>query len=528
MSFSETPGSNTGDQPKPKSANPPVPLQEMQKQGKKIASMEAAHTAALQDEQSNAAATLDAELAGLDAREVAKKREKELCQWIECTPEMANFRPVETVAKACQEAESECREILDPEYDITQDIDEAVSVASEAVLEVSDEAKGGKNENNIAEKTERNADTENVAKDPEPQALKTVRDTTKKHRTETKENESETIDIQSKYQELRQNHSQIETLQLLLQDQALSENHRERLQNILNTISQLQSVVPQAEQAAFSQILESSNLHLGSASMAAVFVEVWHSAEASNDLSEETKEKIREKLRIPSSRPRNGDELLKQIGDREKAADAEDGAVPFDEDHPIKLDENIDVYPDGGGYLVEADTGSFTLRIRFPKHMTPHHLTDEVNNAMVCYGFSSAGFTDIPAMAFGEGHIEIRGGVMEVNKPGDRAVGEKLAGAMLGEWNGYAKGEFLTPADLTLMRWRLQALYKTGDAGMGDDNPSLARESLTELGIIKNGKIDFDALEKAGSFIRMSDTLPTFENVLAQMREEVSGGANRD
>ena len=77
MSFSETPGSNTGDQPKPKSANPPVPLQSMEKQGKKATSMEAAHTAMLQDEQSKAAVTLDAELAGLDASEIAQKKKRE-------------------------------------------------------------------------------------------------------------------------------------------------------------------------------------------------------------------------------------------------------------------------------------------------------------------------------------------------------------------------------------------------------------------------------------------------------------------
>ena len=433
---------------------------------------------------------------------------------------MANFRPVEIAAKACREAETECRELIDPEYDITEDVDEAVSVASEAVSEVSDEAQSDDNENNIAEKTERNSAADDVTDDSEIPTLKSRDENRKRTQSEKTEEETDAVNLQNKYQELRQNHSQTETLQLLLQDQELSEKHRERLQTILNTISELQSVVPAKEQKAFSDILESSNLHIASGSMAAVFVEVWHSAEASEQLSEKTKEKIREKLRVSSDRPRNGDELLKQINEREKAADSEDGAVPFDENHPIKLDETIDVYPDAGGYLVKAETGSFAIQIKFPKEMSPHLLTEEVNNALTAYAYSSMGFTDIPALAFGEGHIEIRGGVMEVNKPGDRAVGEKLAGAILGEWNGFAKGEFIAPADISLMRWRLQALYKTGDAGTGDDNPSLARESLTELEVIENGKINFEALEKAGRFIRMSDTLPTYENVLSHMREE--------
>ena len=392
MSFSEIPGSNTGDQPKPKSANPPVPLQDIEKQGKQFASMEAAHTAALQDEQSNAAATLDAELAGLDASEVAQEREKELCQWIECTPEMANFRPVETAAKACQEAESECRELIDPEYDITQDIDEAVSVASEAIAEVSDEVQGDENENNVAEKTERNTYVEEVAGDPEVPALltqsnnakaehdvvKQERDATGQERSavadvrmKTAEEEAETIDIQSKYQELRQNHSQTETLQLLLRDQEISDKHRERLQNILNTISQLQAVVPAGEQKAFDDVLERSNLNLAAASPVAIFAEFISHVDSSPELSNETKTKIHETLHHKHHIKTASDAekaILEQGRGVEKDENGNPKTLDYDKKHQLDMGGGIGLYRDGKSIIIDA--GSWVESVS-PEHL-PH------------------------------------------------------------------------------------------------------------------------------------------------------------
>lgn len=308
---------------------------------------------------------------------------------------------------------------------------------------------------------------------------------------------------------------------------SVRENLQARFENIATTIDEMLAVTDDPdEQAAIAQIVDTSSLDLSGENRRAVFANVVEQIDASEDISKETKAKIKAEV-IGVEGLDNATDTLNTLRDirtnNGQFRNAHGKVVEFNDKNGVKIGRQT-IFPDPknpNGYLITEIVGGRKLTFPFEANTDPGYFNELKTSAAVAGIFANRDLQAPTQYILGhdgaaaQGYQEIRLDEEQV----DRA--KRLYGAFMG-FGVELNTKFPSQSDLATFERRLQVTHPFGDLNTGD-NTGLGDKGWTQIGMFKDGKLDIERIEEVGAFIRKNyNSLPSFEQLVEKFGEDAA------
>lgn len=290
---------------------------------------------------------------------------------------------------------------------------------------------------------------------------------------------------QARFDELKAQHGgdTIAALRsLLASDQLQSSEIRDYLQNTIATAEALRTALPGKENVV-TQLLNASSLDLSAGGGAATFADFLTAVDASEELTEVDKSKLREVLHGPAE-IKTGSDIKAAFAEGRGIVTKPDGtteSIAYDEAHPVELAAGISVYPDGRLIRGTAKIAGRSFPFRASANISGSALTEQLN----CYAAlaikESAGLTGGTKQGF-----EATQGTKELDLSGELFETQAVRFGKLTCENlidGFdASSRLITEAQVRQMQWGFQWLMPQrdalGDGGYGDNNEATRTAAL--------------------------------------------------
>ena len=298
-----------------------------------------------------------------------------------------------------------------------------------------------------------------------------------------------------------------------------------RLEDIKVAVGEMIAITDDpAEQAAIAQIVDNSALNLSGENRRAVFADMVAQIDASEDISEATKTKIKAEVIGVEGLDNATDTLntLREIRANDgKFRDAHGKLVQFSEEYGVEIDRYT-IFPDpnnSNGYVAKLEVGGRTLRFPFAADTDPGYFNDLATSIAVASVFANRDLQAPTKHILGhdgfasQGYREIRLDEEQVQRA------KRLYGAFMG-FGVELETKFPSPSDLNTFERSLQNTHPDGDLNTGD-NTGRGDKGWTQIGMFKNGKLNLERVEEVGAFIRKNySSLPSFEQLVERFGED--------
>ncbi len=265
-----------------------------------------------------------------------------------------------------------------------------------------------------------------------------------------------------------------------------------RLQNFLNMVGQLQTVLP-VKSGIVTKYLNASKLNLGSTSVVAAFAPFIAQIDAAPDLTDEDKDTIRKALHHQPNNSRDAQSAILQ--GRGVETDPETGKVtklPYDKDHPLELEGGGVMYSDNGALVVATEDG-WTYRV--DGGILPGDLTRIVSFGKDQHKFKSAGIEDFMGFKFG------------LHKPEKHLKQfQDIKNQLLGGSRGL-EGTYASERDSHRYMHIVKFISHFGESPVKVNEGTMAK-SMKGLGLTPQGILEVDnaVLKEIGAFFQESPT----------------------
>jgi len=292
-----------------------------------------------------------------------------------------------------------------------------------------------------------------------------------------------------------------------------------QLNMIAQTLSRMTTLVDDPTEAeAFKSIVARSNIDLSGASAALAFSDVMAQVDASSEISEPTKTKLRiEGLGVirNSTDLIAASELARETG--QFVNPKTNRVEPFTEKNGMPLGDYT-VFPDPkhpNEFVAKAEVGGRTLSVPYSLDDDPAFLNRLIKAAMVGGFLAERDFQGAAREIFGKSNLAAQG-YAEIKLDEEQvARAEQLYGAFMG-LGTVLSSEFPTEGDLASFKWRLQATHIDGDAKT-NDNTGRGDESWKELGMLTNGHLNMTKVGEVGAYLNTKSTaLPKFDDLVTR------------
>jgi hypothetical protein len=294
----------------------------------------------------------------------------------------------------------------------------------------------------------------------------------------------------------------------------------QKMAQVQATLGQMRSVVtnPQ-ERQAFESILSSTSLNLGGSNNYQVFADVMMQVDASDAISEETKDRLKvEALGIPPiHRASELQGTLTQIRQNDGTFRNKHGKVgKLSADNGIPVGR-YKVHPDpndASEYVATAKVGGRTLTLPFGINDDPNLLDERMSTAMIAQVLANRDLQGANRYILGGDGLAAQG----VERIGLDEFQVKRAEQLYGAFMGFGtelKTGFPSQSNLQEFERRLQATHIDGDAKT-NDNTGRGDLSWKEIGMLDaSGEINMAKVEAVGSYINQAPvSLPAYQSLV--------------
>lgn len=306
------------------------------------------------------------------------------------------------------------------------------------------------------------------------------------------------------------------------------EKLRARLKDTQAAVTKILAVTDDPEeQAAIAQFIDKGSLNLSGENRHAVFADVMTEIEASEDISKETKAKIKaEVMGVPPLR--NATTTLNTLAairaNNGRFLNANGEVTTFDEHNGVALDRYT-IFPNPknpSGYIATIMVGGRELRLPFDQGADPGYLNSLVRAGGAAAIFANRDLQTPTQFILGydglaaQGYQEVRLDMVQVT------AANELYEAFMG-FGVAAQTDFPKPAELNTFERYLQATHPAEDFNTGD-NTGLGDKGWEQLGMIKDGKLNLERVREIGGYIRQNySSLPSFELLVSLFGNKTRG-----
>lgn len=308
--------------------------------------------------------------------------------------------------------------------------------------------------------------------------------------------------LQNDYDELRgQGFTKKAALQNLLETSDNPE-HKERLSNVLSSISVLENALP-GKSEAVARFIENSNLDLGAANSAAVFADVFANMEASDEFTAEEVATLRAAVtgEVKSTTGTDINNALNEGAGKDEAGNT----IPYTEDNPFEPRPNTKIYEEPGGErTVKINVGGDIIETRVSANILGNDMGKVINTMLVLEEAESMGLNNV---FFQKGFNQLGGGAPIRIDYDDINDAQLVMTSFIGGGTGF-NGDVMAENETARLKKNFQWLRKgevSGDGGAEDHDSAKAMADLQELGILDaGGALDENKLASAGNFIQLN------------------------
>ena len=275
----------------------------------------------------------------------------------------------------------------------------------------------------------------------------------------------------------------ITALRLLLKPGRLeSDAMRERIQATMATAEALTMALP-GKSEVVTRLLNASSLDLSAGGGAATFADFMNAVDASDELTDADKTKLREVLHRPAE-VKTGSDIKAAFAQGPGVIEQPDGStrpLAYDEAHRVELAAGISVYPNGHLIRGTAKIAGRSFPFRASANISGSALTEQLNCHAANAIKESAGVTGGSKQGF-----EATQGTKELDLSGELFETQAVRFGKLTFENlidGFdANSSLISEAQVRQMQWGFQWLMPQrdalGDGGYGDNNETARMAAL--------------------------------------------------
>ncbi len=303
-------------------------------------------------------------------------------------------------------------------------------------------------------------------------------------------------ELQANFDRLKAEHGTIGALQMLLEGENALQNPEMRaiVQRTIGTAHSLVTALPGREDVV-TRLLDGANLNLGAATNAAAFADFLSAVDASEELSDEEKEALRQVLNAGDEVQTGGDAndtfeygaietYVDENGEvQERRVPLQPGQrVPFGDGHELGLDEN-------GQRKAWIRTEIGTYETDLPDNATDQDMgriirTVQLRAKLHELNAASIFFNDVDALEYGGGQVEVHPDHFDTT---DRFLDVVVRNQAL------AGNQLLGAEDLSQIDYLMQFHDRRGDLGGADVDPERVLGDYEAQGIVEeNGTLNWD------------------------------------